>query len=1148
MRVVPTTQQTISAEAMAERLGRIAEELHPTEVGKTPQGGAAAPIKPPEGPLKSAAIVGEERASYLMQLRDAIDLAMRRAEEILKEEAAQALEGAKWLREEPRPTEVVKPGELGATGPIEIVEPIKAREAPVEAPVEVPKPFEQELSVIQRTLKVNRGPHGPVEILFPDEAHANLYQAPGRERMKAKGIETDPGWGAIADIFGVDLPTAAKMAFEYRKVVNEATRTLEKDAKFEAPRVEMPKIEPKEAVPEVPIKKGKRYKTQRESVLERLAKVGKETIETAKGEGGEVGRVDLGMLARMSVGAAIGGTQGDTPEERVAFALGGLFLGAASKKIAQRLVTAFRQDPKIAPLLDTQNPKVPSAPRDATVATRALIEGTGERALVDKILTLEETDVLTAAELKGGKQIEMGLWERVRDLSERLRADETIPEGTLRETLALAQTLHDNLTHVSRRMGAISGRGLERVHAATARIKKLAKEWDPTTSEKDIAEMLLASKSIEEVGLATRLYFASGEALTETMYGSMLFGKALVKNAVGNAVMLPVSVLDRSLASLGFWNPNRPMLSEGPMGVAAMAEGILEQIRLLNKWTALGEQATQMGSTHIEIMPRGFEALADITSAVPALSKGFDFLHKAYGLAPEIMMRTDGMAKAVHSRMAIQWESMQQARAEGFTGEPYWNRVANLVRDYSQLPPEARVRIREHRDNMTFTRQLESGILAALQAGPTDPWLNLGYRLFVLPFVRTPVRLMDIGASYTPGLNLLSATLRRDWAAGGTTRAVAEARLATGTMVIGSFVWLAMQGLATGSMPDEHPERLVLEQTGRPPQSFWDPLMEKWRSYKGMEPLTQWISTGTDLAYLLGQLPEYDAERLLTAGSLAISNNINITQFMQAVSEFASVAKEGRTDSQYEKSLEFIRRRLTVFMPAAVKELTSAEGEQKKVLLTKEFDEDKSPSAAIFREFRALIDSYKMGFGTGPESTIKTRRNMFTGTPLLNDVWPFNPFTTKPEQPDPWAAEILRLNGAGLEPLDEWLGRPQPANIGISERPTAPGVRLGAPDLDRLEVLMTQIVKDAHGKLTDSLNALVKSDIYKRQSDVTKQEMIQARWAQFRQRAEARLEMESEVLKTEHRRKRIKSVIEKLPPKGTTRQRLERQLSPGAAP
>lgn len=860
----------------------------------------------------------------------------------------------------------------------------------------------------------------------------------------------------------------------------------------------------------------------------------------------------------MAVGAAIGGTQGDTPEERIVYALGGMIgMGFAGK-----LVGAFRKDPKIAPILDATNPKMPgtSAPVDVLDPVQRVIKASTPPAAtetVNKILRLDPTVQLTIEELRQGKQVEMSTWARLKEIADNMVDGEIYPEGELKNTLAFGRTLHDNINNAGQRLGATGGKGMERVKIKMGQIKQLATDWDPATGERELALAIKASGSIEKVGDFTRLYYAIPESVTQALYGAMLTGKSLVKNAVGNAPIVPIAIWDRSLASLKFWDPNKPMLSEAPMGVIAMWEGALDQIRILkdwrNAWDKLGEQAHDLGATHVEVSPRGFEALADISNDVGAgsLAKGFDFMNSAANLGPGIMARTDGMFKAINGRIATQWEAMQKAQAEGLQGGDYWNRVGSLVSDYSQLDPAALVRIKQFQDHQTFTTPFQSRIMSALQTGPEDPWLNLAYRMTVLPFVRTPMRLAEIGAEYTPGLNLAAANFYKSWQEGGTSRGVAQARLATGSIIIGSFMWLGMQGTITGNMP-AHPADVPLEHGGRPKQSFWDPLAEKWRSYAGMEPLSTWISTGADLAYLVGQLPEYSAEKLLTAASVAISHNIAVSQFLTGISNLTDIMKAGSTDSQWEKAGDVIRKDLEGFIPAAGREIFGG-AERKHTMKTGAFDEQAGASGLLHRELRALMDDYARSLSLYDEDTktIKTMRNMFTGDKLTNDTWPFNPFTTKPDQPAPWAAEIRRLDGAGLKPLPDFIGGNPSPGLGLKDQPGVPGVRLTAPEKDRLEVLMTQVVQNSHGYLTEALDNLVQSPLYQRQTEYDKKTLIQGTWTEFRQRAEMRLEKEFKDLGDAIQLKKGTTLIERhvVPEKqASAKERLKLKFGPGVAP
>ena len=1100
---------SMSPEDMVVRLQQIAGEAGGGTVGKEAPGGATAPQQPPKG--EAAA-----QATPFGELKSAIEIATAKAEEIIAEEIAG-----------PAPVETTVP----KTG-VQIVSRTKVGEA--KTPTETAK---TEMPKAGPTFKIGRGKHGSVDVQYPDQAHADLYAAPGRHRRKTMNEPTakDPRWHELAQQFGVEPKELVGMAYEYRKAINDAVRGLEEGEVYKAP-----KFEEQTPAAEGAPKKGK-YKTQKDKTVEGLT--------------GEAGATDLGLLARMAVGSAIGATQGDTLEERLGYMLSfGLGAGLAPRA-ARKIARAFSTDPTIRPLLDKSNPQIPgmSPPVDPARVTQRVVKDIWDQIgepVVKRILTADENTKIAIEDLRLGKQAEMKVWEHADKVADNLIAGRPVEPGELKNTLALGVTLHNAITHAGRRLGATGRQGMARVKIAIDQINKLAREYDPQMPEVLLAHALKTTGSIEKVGAFTRMNYAVPEAITQAGMGAMLFGKAVVKNGIGNGAMMPISLVDRSIAALKFWDPNRVTFSEVNQMHIAMWEGIADQFRIIRHgktaWSELAAQAEKYGATHQEIAPQGFQAIADITSM-----KAFDYIGTAADFGPGILARTDGMAKAINGRMGAAFEGMRQAQAEGLSGQAYWDRVAAIKNDYSLLTEDALVRVKDFHDHQTFTKQIESNFVRAFQLGPEGPWKNMVYRLGLLPFVRTPIRLLEVGAEYTPGLNIAARNFYDSLSKGGIERDVAIARLATGSAVMGTFYWLAHQGYVTGSLP-QHPESTTMEHAGRPPQSFWDPLAEKYRSYKGIEPLTQWISTGADMAYLIGQMDDVTVGRFMTAASVAVSQNINATQFLQSVGEFVDMVKAGRADVSYEKSMDFVRRRLGIFMPAAVRELTGGE-EQKKVMKPSDY-EQKGAVDMAHQELRLLIDEYMKNLGMvggpGERPFTKVKRNMFTGDPLRNDTWPFNPFTQKPGNFAPWAKEIQRLDGAGLEPLPEFIGKRIPTDLGLKDKPTTPGVRLSRSELDQWERIMTKEIVDQHGKLTESLDFLVQSKFYKEQSEVGKREAIQARWLEFKMRAEEKLLDRNPELARTVLEKYATHSIERMP---TARQlaakeSLELMLRPGRAP
>lgn len=846
----------------------------------------------------------------------------------------------------------------------------------------------------------------------------------------------------------------------------------------------------------------------------------------------EGGFIDPKLLGRMAVGAAIGGTQGDTPEERMAYIFAGILGGAASKKLAKMLAAEFRA--KMPRVMDETNPTVPGfniPPREIPI----VMPKSGSLT-VDQVLAFDRGTVVTPEVMRQVNHIEIQAVKQVFDLMRDIndKSPDYIP-GQLKKALALARTVSKAAQNVSVAGKGRGGAGrdvMSKVHESSAHIEELSQVWDPSTSEVVLAKLLSEQfKKGEQISLFSRLYYAIPEAIQQAMYGSVLSGAAIAKNAFGAGVMPPLGAVNRSLASLTYWPPTKAGLMEGPRGFVAIWEGLTEQMRLIRHWDALGEQARNLGATHVEVQAHGFQAMADIAaeSAHPAIASGLEWIGSAFDLGPGIMSRTDGMAKNVNGRMKATWEAMDIVQREGLEyGTPeYFERLTSMVNDYSQLPVESLVRVREYRDHQTFTQPFEGDIMKGLQSGPADPVLNLMYRMTIGMFVRTPVRLLEVGSEMTPGLNFLAKHYHAEMSRGGKDAATARARLATGAIIIGTFMYAATQGLVTGSPPSDPKDIKALTDAGRPPRSWWDPLAGKYRSYAGFEPLTTLIATGANLARIIPKLNEPDAIRLLLAASLAEVQSIDSNMYLQAISEFVNMFKTGRSDALYESGAEYVRRRLQMFNPAGIREITRQfDPEVSRILPGIEFDKDKTPGAANRRELQMLIDSFERDI---PGNALKKDRNMFTGEILINDVWPFNPFTARPRQNAPWALEIARLDGAGLEQLQQWIGKENRADVGLSDQPDQAGTRLTPKELDRWEVLMTQVVTDSKGKLVDSLTALVTSPTYQRQSDITRRDMIQARWGEFKDRALGRLLKEFPELDRARKGNRRASHLERLP-------------------
>lgn len=120
---------------------------------------------------------------------------------------------------------------------------------------------------------------------------------------------------------------------------------------------------------------------------------------------------------------------------------------------------------------------------------------------------------------------------------------------------------------------------------------------------------------------------------------------------------------------------------------------------------------------------------------------------------------------------------------------------------------------------------------------------------FVIPFVRTPVNLLSWAVQHTPGMNLLSARWRSDFAAGGEAQSRAIARVAIGTgMALTAYQW-AQNGTVTGGGMFDKEMRGTKGAEGWQPYSFL--IDGKYYSYQRIEPVAKVLGLAADLVEMM---------------------------------------------------------------------------------------------------------------------------------------------------------------------------------------------------------------------------------------------------------------------------------------------------------
>jgi hypothetical protein len=926
---------------------------------------------------------------------------------------------------------------------------------------------------------------------------------------------------------------------------------------------------------------------------------------------GEGGQIDTGMLARMGLGAALGGSQGDTAEERIRNAFLGIGLGAmVSRRLAQRLTDAYRQSGladetgainvnAFRPKPSVQAGEKPFQPNyqriEATPAVKATMKNIHrlmkddilarrgparsndlrvqealqlidqEKMTPERVLTLGDREMLTDTEMTAARILTFRAFEYATDVKAQVLKGEPVPEGTLRESLAIAGAMGRNTRVAQTRIAqaqqasAIKVSG-ERVGYRPEDVAQLADEMLPGMTDKQIATLMGAATSVE-MGRAATFWSLFPRMALEGMYFSYLSGKAAFRNVVGNLTMMAIAPVVRGIARfMPRWGSEKPGVvpGEATQMARALGDSLIDYVRMIRHTDQMDTAAGRLGIS--STMGKSEARLPALTAenlsgmGVPdSLATLGGWMGEVFRFPGVVLDRTDLASKGINGTMALRVEAFRQATFEGKTDAAFEARINELMNDVTKLNQTSRQRVVDFADEQTFTKDFEGRLLRGLAAGPENEWLNLVYRGAILPFFRVVARMTEQTMAHSPGLNFAAKQFWEDWNAGGARRQVAQARVVAGAAVIGSFIYLESQGMMTGNAPKDPKLRAMWNAAGYQERSWWDPVSEKWRSYDGLGPLTSLIAGAADTSMTLRKLPaeSQNAMHYFYAFLMSQIDSLDSRTFTQSISNFIDMVKTPSNDTRAEQGMTFLRKQIAGWLkPGLVREIeTMVDPEVRRVIRSG------AKESGLDQEFQALLDEVRAGwpgFSSAKDAygnyLVPPARDPISGEPTIIESWPFNPFpgrTPKVDYPvrkpdgtmTDVRKEILRLNGAGLDELPDWIGGSRPAaDVGMTAENLRGGLRLTPQEKDRWAELMTQGVTPMGG-LTygKALQAEMQTEHYWAQSDGQrgtdggKAARLQMIERAYREQAEEQLKKDSPKLEQAIKQRQGERLINKAP-------------------
>lgn len=210
---------------------------------------------------------------------------------------------------------------------------------------------------------------------------------------------------------------------------------------------------------------------------------------------------------------------------------------------------------------------------------------------------------------------------------------------------------------------------------------------------------------------------------------------------------------------------------------------------------------------------------------------------KVVRLPFRLLNAVDNFFRTANQNGALYGAATRRALQEGLSGEKLVKKINELV----NAPDETLVNLAQvEAKRLVFQEDLTGTIARIDSIRQNSPWIKL-----IVPFFRTPVNIFKSIIQRTPLTFTLPSTLKTLKVGGGEASEVVG-RMLVGSTFISGLTMFALEGKISGSGPDNKAERDALLRQGWQPFSI--KVNNNWISYRGLEPLSGYLSLAADIA------------------------------------------------------------------------------------------------------------------------------------------------------------------------------------------------------------------------------------------------------------------------------------------------------------
>ncbi|MCA2979534.1 MAG: hypothetical protein INH37_14760 [Myxococcaceae bacterium] len=287
-------------------------------------------------------------------------------------------------------------------------------------------------------------------------------------------------------------------------------------------------------------------------------------------------------------------------------------------------------------------------------------------------------------------------------------------------------------------------------------------------------------------------------------------------------------------------------------------------------------------------------------------------LGKMIRLPTRLMAAEDELLKQLNYRGRVYALASREAREMGLEGDAFAKHVAAVSEaSYDSITGKATNEAAlEFAQRATWTNDMvEGGIGETVHnAVIKHPTLRV-----ILPFVRTPVNLFKDAAFHTPVVAPFMREFREELAAGGERRAMALAKITTGSALWATAISLAQEGVITGSGPSDPKLRAQLGESWQPNsiRVTGEDGTVKYIQFSRLDPFAQFFQMAATFHELSGEMGDKDIEEFAVASIGAMSKMLQDKTFLSGIVNAVNLFSQPETRGE-----AGLRRHMASYIPA----------------------------------------------------------------------------------------------------------------------------------------------------------------------------------------------------------------------------------------